>query len=275
MDDKLGDRMKAYEAVATAPRLDSRLPIYARIDGRSFSSFTRDMLRPFDERMSALMVETARFLIEETGALCAYTQSDEISLLFQTEGEHQQMFFDGRFFKLTSQLAALATARFLKGALETWPAKCARKLPSFDARVFQLPSRAEAANAILWRTLDAERNAISMAAHARFSHAFLQGKGCQELRLMLAENGYPIEALPASFRFGTFLFRRKIVRPLTPDEISSIPERHRPLHNDEVERTSIVTGDMPPFRLVANREAVLFGDAEPDIIVCEAETVAA
>jgi tRNA(His) 5'-end guanylyltransferase len=50
--DDLGDCMKAYEAVETARTLDPALPIYARIDGRSFSTFTPSMRRPFDPRMA-------------------------------------------------------------------------------------------------------------------------------------------------------------------------------------------------------------------------------
>ena len=53
--DLFGDRMKAYEAVETDRILDASLPIYARIDGRSFSAFTRGMQRPFDERMTGAM----------------------------------------------------------------------------------------------------------------------------------------------------------------------------------------------------------------------------
>jgi len=67
MDD-LGDRLKAYEAHETARKLIPGIPIYARIDGRSFSKFTRDMERPFDPRMTAAMVETVKYLVDKSGA---------------------------------------------------------------------------------------------------------------------------------------------------------------------------------------------------------------
>src|SRR5262245_17342108 len=54
--DDLGDRLKAYELAETGRVLDPQLPIYARIDGRSFSTFTRSMRRPFDSRMAAAMI---------------------------------------------------------------------------------------------------------------------------------------------------------------------------------------------------------------------------
>ena len=36
-----GDRMKGYEAVEAKRRFMPLLPIYARIDGKSFSKFTK------------------------------------------------------------------------------------------------------------------------------------------------------------------------------------------------------------------------------------------
>jgi hypothetical protein len=54
--DELGDRMKAYEAAETGRVFDAMLPIYARMDGRSFSRFTRGMERPFDQRLALAMV---------------------------------------------------------------------------------------------------------------------------------------------------------------------------------------------------------------------------
>ena len=44
----LGDRMKAYEAVEAQRRVDSNLPVCARIDDKCFSSFTvpMNLLKP-------------------------------------------------------------------------------------------------------------------------------------------------------------------------------------------------------------------------------------
>ena len=41
--DALGDRMKAYEAQEAGRRLIPMLPVLARIDGRCFSKFTKQM----------------------------------------------------------------------------------------------------------------------------------------------------------------------------------------------------------------------------------------
>lgn len=101
--DRLGDRMKKLEQ-----RYDSRLlggvPCCARIDGKNFSQFTRGLERP-DERLSTLMIETTLFLMKQTNAACSYTQSDEISLVWQND-EEVEANFSGRVQKLTSLLAS-------------------------------------------------------------------------------------------------------------------------------------------------------------------------
>jgi tRNA(His) 5'-end guanylyltransferase len=63
-DDSFGDRMKGYEAHETSRRFLPGLPVYARIDGRSFSKFTKGMRRPFDERMTHAMVKATRHLVD-------------------------------------------------------------------------------------------------------------------------------------------------------------------------------------------------------------------
>lgn len=85
-----------YEA-ASEFKLDVRLPIYARIDGRAFSRFTRGMQRPFDRNLSTAMIATAAGLIERTQARIGYTQSDEISLVFLADAPHSDMLLGGAF----------------------------------------------------------------------------------------------------------------------------------------------------------------------------------
>ena len=48
MKDDLGDRMKLYEKERTGEKLDPGSIVYARIDGRGFSKFTKGMDKPFD-----------------------------------------------------------------------------------------------------------------------------------------------------------------------------------------------------------------------------------
>ena len=267
-EDALGDRMKAYEAVETSRRLNpSTGPVYARIDGRGFSNLTRSMRRPFDERMSGAMVETARRLVDETGAAIGYTQSDEVSLLWSItfENENSQMFFDGKVTKLVGVLSGLATAAFTRAVATSEPefAKYAEKLPHFDARVFQLPDLEEGVNALIWRGKDATRNAVQSAAYARYSPATTHRKSTNQLREMLAADGIDFAAYPAAFRCGTYLRRVAEMRELTPGELASIPEGKRPAPGHLVMRKAIREIDMESLVEVENRIGVVFAGEEP------------
>lgn len=253
--DDYGARMKAYEAIETERRLDVSLPVYARIDGHRFSRFTRGMERPFDNRMTEAMIETTRYLVDKTHAKIGYTQSDEISLVWQADAPPSDMFFSGKIQKMVSILASMAAAKFATVTPEGFQ----DRLPHFDARVFQLPTQTEAANVILWRAMDARKNAISSVAQSRFSHKMLFGKDQKAMIMMLKEVGVDFERdYSARHKQGTFIQRITEMRPLTADELARIPHQYRPA--SPVERSSCIELDLPPFNKVKNWEAVIFGE---------------
>ena len=173
----LGDRMKRAEAV-TRQLLPRRTYSILRADGRSFHSYLRGCERPFDLAFMADMDAVAEALCAEiTGAVLAYTQSDEISVLFTDFGSAgTEPWFGGVLAKQTSIAASVATAALN----ERRPGKRAL----FDAWVFTLTDPVEVANYMIWRQRDAVRNSISMAAQAKFSPKQLHGVnsgGMQEL----------------------------------------------------------------------------------------------
>ena len=153
MKDDLGDRQKFLEQAEAGRRLMPLLPAMVRIDGANFSNFTKSMERPFDKRMSDAMIHTTKRLVEHTNARCAYTESDEISLVFYEDSMKSQIFFDGKIQKIVSQSASLATVFFNYYLYKNWPEK-AELLPTFDSRTWNLPTLEEAANAFLWRNFD-------------------------------------------------------------------------------------------------------------------------
>ncbi len=261
MSDDLGDRMKAYEAAETGRVFMPYLPTLARVDGRCFSSFTHGMERPYDKRLQDCMVQTAAELVEETGALAGYTQSDEITLLWYSDDPKTQMLFGGKVFKLTSVCASLATAIFTKLAQPIWPQKFTKPV-TFDCRVWQVPNQAEAANTFLWRELDATKNAVSMAARHYFSHNALHGKSGPEMQEMLfQEHAVNFNDYPARFKRGTFVLRRTVFKELPAETLARIPEQHRP--TGPIERQEITSVEMPRFGAVTNRTDVLFNNAIP------------
>lgn len=89
-----------------------------RVDGRSFSAFTRDRYdKPFDPTLSNAMRTTAAKLVDELGGVLAYTESDEVSVLLP---RHWDM-FDRRVEKLVSVSAGIASATFTAAAGEPAP----------------------------------------------------------------------------------------------------------------------------------------------------------
>lgn len=267
-NDEFGDRMKAYEAVETSRTFERYLPIYARIDGRSFSRLTRSMRRPFDPRMAAAMVGTTKALVKETHARIGYTQSDEISLAWLCDKPDAEPLFGGKVQKLTSVLASFSAAAFQQELLahfgETAGHPLASELPHFDCRVFQLPNTVEATNAFLWRAMDARKNSVSMAARAHFSAKALFGKDQRDMRAMMLGAGTDFEtAYPPYFKWGTWVRRVTVDRAMTAEELSRIPEKHRPAPDKLITRSEVRTIEMPEFHKVANRVEVIFDGADP------------
>ncbi len=264
MPDQLGDRMKLYENMGER-RLMPLLPVLARIDGRAFYSFTRGMQRPFDPFFNHLMIETTRYLIEETGACMGYTQSDEITLAWHSTDVKSQVWFDGRIAKMTSQLAAQATLWFNHLLNDVYKSLLAQRLPTFDARVWTVPNRTEGANVFIWREWDATKNSITMAASTLYSHSELQGKNGSEKQEMLFQKGVNWNDYPVSFKRGTYVQRRTVTKPFTTEELDKLPEKHEARTNPSLtfKRSTCTVLDMPILTTVSNREDVIFAGAEP------------
>ncbi|MEZ4237093.1 MAG: tRNA(His) guanylyltransferase Thg1 family protein [Myxococcota bacterium] len=266
MSDKtaFGDRMKALEKRESGRRCLPGLPVCARIDGKRFSRWTQGLARPYDPRLSSRMIETTRMLVTETQACIGYTQSDEISLVFWDADPDHQTFLDGRIQKLTSLLASMATAWFNAGLREAIPERADRPA-LFDCRVWEVPSRAEAANVLLWRERDATKNSVSMAAREHYGHGELNRCSAARMQEMLFAKGVNWNDYPAFFKRGTFVRRETTERRLSPAEREALPPLHAARRDPDlvVRRSAVVAMDMPPFDKVLNREAVVFDGAAP------------
>lgn len=265
MDDSLGDRMKLYERGGSPERFMPLLPVMARIDGRAFHSFVEGLERPFDLRLSQMMIETTKYLVKETNALIGYCQSDEISLCWQSTDPNVQIFFDGRCSKIISQLAAMTSVYFYELCQERLPPKYAEKRPTFDCRAWNVPNRQEAANTFLWREIDATKNSISMAARASYEHKELQDKSGSDMQEMLFQKGINWNDYPRFFKRGTFIQRRIVPHKFTPTELEKLPPLHHARRNPELtyDRSEYHVIEMPPFGRVTNRDEVIFEGAEP------------
>lgn len=267
MKDDLGDRMKLYEKAEAGRRFMPLLPVMARIDGRAFHSFTQGMERPYDSIFSGCMVDTTMQLVKDTGACMGYTQSDEITLAWLADNHKSQIWFDGRVAKMTSQLAAQATLIFYRLVVERMP-QYADRLPTFDARVWNVPSRTEGANVFLWREWDATKNSVSMAASAYYSHKKLMGKNSAQKHDMLFEAGVNWNDYPAVFKRGAYVQRQTMLTRFSIEELERLPKKHEARSNPEllVERKVCAVLDLPPLATVANRADIIFDGAEPVVL---------
>lgn len=274
MSDEFGDRMKMYEQLTQQAFLPLA-PIVARLDGRSFSNFTKDLERPFCKSFHDLMVQTTKHLVEETGALIGYTQSDEISLIFWQRDFNTQVWFGGKVQKMVSQLAAQATGIFNAKLPVYLPQKVDKdgwSFPSFDARCWSVPNQMEATNAILWREQDATKNSISQLCRYYFSHKEMENKGRSDQLDMLMSKGINWNAYPAWAKRGTYVGRQTVRRPYNILELEQLPPKHK-AHFDpnfEIERTYVQVLDVPPLGQVNNRVEFIFNGEEAKVLSLEA-----
>lgn len=260
----LGDRMKFYERRYADHVMLPMVPILCRIDGRSFSKFTQGLNRPYDERLSNLMVDTTKFLVEQTNANCGYTQSDEITLVWMTENPDEEIFFGGKLLKMTSIVGSLASVYFNRELPSRIPEKI-DEMPVFDNRVWEVSVPYEATNCFIWREKDATRNSIQMAAHSVYSHKECHKKNTSQLQEMLFQKGINWNNYPAYFKRGVYVRKRSIERKFKKDELENLPPKHIAHTNPDavVKRSVVMREDFPPLATIDNRVEVILYGADP------------
>ncbi len=246
-------RMKENYESRSKTFLIRRTPVIIRIDGKAFHTYTKGLNKPFDEDLIEDMQSTAIYLCQHIqGAKCAYTQSDEISILVTDfDTLTTDAWFDYNVQKMTSVSASLATGifnylRFQRyystnqhliehfGATEDeiqmeevyykidvadiinyFPIK--QLLANFDSRVFNIPPD-EVGNYFYARQRDAVKNSISMLAQSLYSHKELHGKNGNEMQEMCFQKGHNWNDLHWSEKRGSFIIKNLYVN----NEIASI-----------------------------------------------------
>lgn len=200
--DSLGDRMKEFYENRTRNFLPRRTYTIIRVDGKAFHSYTRGLVRPFDEKLVNDMDETACYMCKNIqGAKFAFVQSDEISILLTDfEGLTTDAWFDGNIQKMASISASLATAKFN----ELRP----NKIALFDSRVFTIPSDIEVENYFIWRQKDTTRNSISSVAQSMFSHRELENKNTDQMQEMCFQKGVNWNDFSAKLKRGRLIVKQ-------------------------------------------------------------------
>lgn len=211
--------------------LTRRTPVIIRLDGKAFHTYTKELLKPFDEGLIEDMVETTKFLCENIqGAKLGYCQSDEISILITDYDDlNTQAWFDYSIQKMVSISASMASAKFnelriKRSAKDYLNDNCLQipiyklgKLAYFDSRVFNIPKE-EVANYFLARQKDAVKNSVSMLAQSLYSHKDLHKKNQSELHEMCFQKGHNWNDLDYTKKRGCTIM--KVQKTMTSGDVS-------------------------------------------------------
>lgn len=199
--DDLDARLRVYET-AHDQLVPSDVFVVARLDGRGFTRLTKEVLRleaPFDLRFHEAMAGVVEHLMGAGfKALYGYTQSDEISLLF----DPAESAFGGKVRKYLSILAGEASGH-LSLALG--------RAAAFDARLSLLPSIDLVVDYFRWRQEDSRRNSLGAYGYweqrkrgvsAAEATRRLDGMSIPDKLSFVEGYGIELAALPAWQRLG-------------------------------------------------------------------------
>lgn len=200
--------------------------VVVRVDGRSFSRFTEPRFeKPFDLKFHGLMVQTAQALLQEMQGIYAYTQSDEISVLFRPDWD----FFDRSLEKVVSASASIASATFTRAA---------EVIVNFDSRVWLGVDTSQVVDYFSWRQADAKSCALNgwcywtlrkLGKSAGEATAEVHGQSVGFKNELLFQNGINFNDLPSWQRRGTGLYWEQYAKlgynPIQEREVTAIRRR--------------------------------------------------
>jgi tRNA(His) guanylyltransferase len=215
--DSLGDRVKRYESVSK-PLLMRRTPLFIRVDGKAFHTFTRGCKKPFDQDIIDCMVYATEMTAKNMqGFKLAYTQSDEATfMLMDNDTLETDAWFDYELNKIVSITASMFTAFFnekwfelnaqseLDARHSVRQANKRRLKAFFDARAFNVPEE-DWPNVFIWRQRDWVRNSIQMVARSLYSQKQLEGKKTADLHELLYQKDVNWADLMPQYKNGTFV----------------------------------------------------------------------
>lgn len=225
----LKDKCNYYRDL-TDFRLMPNCYIIIMIDGKNFSKLVKNKFnKPFDDWFISTMDKTAVHLCKEVqNCVCAFVQSDEISLIIK-DNTLTSSPFDGRLCKLQSVIPSISTAFFNKELIRrnliagmnidditNMPDYC------FDCKAWTVPSINDAMSWILYRQIDCIRNSKQQFAQTYMTHKSLLNKDTDmQVALCFETTGNDWNAIENNKKYGR-LFYKLPVKKYTPDGIEYI-----------------------------------------------------
>jgi len=201
-NDNFEERMRALEYFHSVRLVPHTWPVI-RVDGRSFSRFTESRFeKPFDIRFRDIMIKTAQTLLKELQGIYAYTESDEISILFRPEWS----LFDRELEKAVSVSAGIASSAFTLAWGEA---------AHFDSRIWLGTTKALVVDYFRWRQSDAGRCALNgwcywtlrkSSKSVKEATAALESKSGAFKNELLFQHGINFNDLPSWQRRGVGLY---------------------------------------------------------------------
>ncbi|MEO1352399.1 MAG: tRNA(His) guanylyltransferase Thg1 family protein [Cyanobacteria bacterium J06635_15] len=205
--------------------------VVIRVDGRSFSRFTESRFeKPFDLKFHDFMVQTAQSLMTEMQGIYAYTESDEISVLFPLNWD----FFDRSLEKIVSISASIASATFTH---------VAGTIAQFDSRVWLSAHQSQVVDYFSWRQADATRCALNgwcywtlrkLGKSTSQATTELEHQSAAFKNELLFQNGINFNDLPLWQRRGTGLYWEQYTKQgYNPMQQEAVTTRRRRIKIDE------------------------------------------
>lgn len=229
--------MNEYENVFTDQVIKREDIMVVRLDGRCFSSFTRSLKKkyhPFHKGFTESMRQLCKYLVIIYNPVIAFTQSDEISLIFINKPRTEHL-FAGKIFKIVSLLAADASLYYNQLLEKLIPEKKGSNA-MFDCRVFIVPSQREAYNYLCWRRNVGYDDAVSSVAREYFPDNFLLLKNTDARKDLLETKDICFdERYEEKYKYGTAYIRERVISKLTQEELVELPENHKAKMNPELE----------------------------------------
>lgn len=227
MQASLNKRMKNYEQV-TKQFLMCRNPVIIRLNCKTFRTYTRCFIKPYDSVLIKTMQDTMLELCQNIdGCVLGYTHTDEITLvLCDYKNNSTQAWYNNDVQKMCSITASMAAVAFNKNLRHEVVNKISEnaKLDSteqyiyeksynkalFDSRVYSIPKE-DVNNCLVWRQHYAIKNSIQMLAQTQYSTKELQGKNCVDMISMLKEEkAIDWDLLPLEIQRGSCCVRSEI-----------------------------------------------------------------